>query len=793
MTLGVPVSQRGNPIDHLGQVLAARGELLLVLDNFEQLVGDCASVVRGWASSAGALTLVVTSRQRLGVDGEVVVALEPLSERDAVSLFEDRVSRLRRALPTDRRSVTRLVSALDRLPLSIELAAARTTVLSPEAMLERLEHRIDFLVRAGGDDQGTPSLRAAIDESWALLAPAERLALSQCSVFRGGFDLDAAEAVLDLSGVEDAPKTLDAIQALVDKSLLYTFYPANAPTTVRIAAYETIAGFASERLAESGEEAAAERRHAIHYGRQSKPWAREGWQRSSPEILDRIALDLDNLLTVVRRALESDSVPMDSAIFTWLAAHPVLWVRTRARPHLGLLEGLVKRATGTKLQPALVARLHVSCGWTYWRLGQNDDALRILETARELAHDVGDPDLLADTLAVLARVADEVGEWSRALTLCKEALRVRPEHGIARYLLGATLRRLGSLDEATEQLEQALVLNRRVANRYFEACCLTSLGNLALGLNRTERARKHFSEAMTVGEKLGQTVQVRLAAGAIGWTHHMDGDLSAARLRYERAAEDFREVGERRLEGVFRSYLAGVLIDEHRFDEAEHQVRIGLRLADEVRDEPSQAKALFLLARIHAARAELDVARRLVERGKGLLVRDPHQLPQVELYRTFFDALAKRDYRTLSKARAEVRSFLSTDCPFFAIRLTAASIERALGHLDMLAVSSDGQWITGPDGHRVSLRTRPVLRRLVAELARNREGMPGETVPPEALAEAAWPGERMLEAAKANRLKWALSTLRKLGLKDALQRVDGGYRLDPDGSTVCAETDLSMN
>ena len=162
---------------------------------------------------------------------------------------------------------------LDGLPLAIELAAARIRVLSPAQLLERLADRFALLAgaRSAADRQAT--LRGAIDWSWNLLLPWEQAALAQCSVFEGGFTLDAAEAVLDLSAWTDAPSIVDAVQTLVDKSLLRTWVPVDqarhALEEPYFGMYLTIHEYAAEKLATSGADGqrAAQERHGRYFAR----------------------------------------------------------------------------------------------------------------------------------------------------------------------------------------------------------------------------------------------------------------------------------------------------------------------------------------------------------------------------------------------------------------------------------------------------------------------------------------------------------------------------------------------
>jgi class 3 adenylate cyclase len=213
LALDVPLG-KDDPAVQLGRAISTRGRCLLILDNFEQIVPHAEASVGRWLDRAADAAFLVTSRERLHLAGEEVLPLEPLSvDAEGVELFAMR-ARTQKAdfalTPDNRATVARVVALLDGLPLAIELAAARIHVLSPAQLLERLTDRFALLAgaRSAADRQAT--LRGAIDWSWNLLLPWEQSALAQCSVFEGGFTLDAAEAVLDLASWTDAPSIVDA-------------------------------------------------------------------------------------------------------------------------------------------------------------------------------------------------------------------------------------------------------------------------------------------------------------------------------------------------------------------------------------------------------------------------------------------------------------------------------------------------------------------------------------------------------------------------------------------------------
>ncbi len=198
-SLGIPLPARTS-LDHLGGVLgyalADRGRCLVLLDNFEQLVPEALPLVETWLDLAPDATLLVTSRERLRVRGEHCIDLGPLLEADAVALFEARARAARSDFRAPEQELSDLVAKLEGLPLAIELCAARVRTLGLSELSERLGRRFETLVDRGARAPRQATLEAAIDWSWQLLDSTARSALGQCAVFRGSFDLEAAENVI---------------------------------------------------------------------------------------------------------------------------------------------------------------------------------------------------------------------------------------------------------------------------------------------------------------------------------------------------------------------------------------------------------------------------------------------------------------------------------------------------------------------------------------------------------------------------------------------------------------------
>ncbi|MER5523684.1 BTAD domain-containing putative transcriptional regulator [Streptomyces sp. NPDC002677] len=282
-------------VDH-----CSRRRMLIVLDNCEHVVDAAADLAAQLLERCPDLTILATSREPLGVPGELLRPVEPLPEPVALRLFADRGAAARPGFTVDADEETAAACAeicrrLDGLPLAIELAAARLRMLTPRQIADRLDDR--FRLLTSGSRTVLPrqqTLRAVVDWSWDLLDAAERDVLGRLSVFAGGCDLAAAEAVC-------GPAALDALASLVDKSLVVA-----APSDgqgMRYRLLETVAEYAGARLDESGARADAARAHLTYYrelARTTDPLLRGSGQRAA---VARLELEYENLRTAIRHAV----------------------------------------------------------------------------------------------------------------------------------------------------------------------------------------------------------------------------------------------------------------------------------------------------------------------------------------------------------------------------------------------------------------------------------------------------------------------------------------------------------
>lgn len=798
--LGLRVAAGADMVLAVARGLAQRGPLLLVCDNVEQAVAAAARSLSRWLELAPETILLVTSRERLRIAGEVAYELRPLSlpgeaeaESEAVALFVERVGAVRPGYAPgeeDRAAIAAIVELLDGIPLAIELAAGRCGMMGPAQLLARLPGRLKSLGGAGRRDASgrQATLWSTIDWSWDLLDDAERAALAQCSVFRGGFALEAAEAVLDVPG---GGWVGDQVQALRDKSLVRA-WPLEQPELageLRLGLYESIREYAAERLVEMGAGEVRER-HRAHYLELGQALAAKVDGHGGPEALARLALERENLLAVVRRALEEGEG--EAAMAGLVSLDTVLATRGPFRVHEDLLDRALAQVDvdGTWLARGLEAR-----GRLRRTRGRLPEAVSDLDEAIRVAQEAGARKAEAEAVAQLGIARHEQGDLTAAKALHERALELF--RGLSER--GGEGRALGSLailhsdegrsDDAQIHYEWALSLLRRVGDRRSEAVFLNALGDLHHEQRRSEEARAHYERALAAIREVGDRRVEGVILGNIGATHHEAGRFEEARECREDAARRLAQVGDRRLEGVFLGYLAAARLEEAAQAEAPETSAVvaGYRRALDRLEEAGDRRHLGLfqahLASAFALGGQREVARHSLEAARGQLgeLGDELLLEALALHEAL---VAGEREAAAARAQAAQEAAESSDEVRFALRLLrplvgdAAAAEPS-AEVPTLAVAKDGRRICPPGGEPIDLSRRRAMRLIVAALADKRESEPGKGMSLDDILEAGWPGERVIPEAGANRVYVALATLRKMGLREVLLSRDDGYLFDP--------------
>jgi predicted ATPase/DNA-binding SARP family transcriptional activator len=468
---------------HLGQK-----HVLLVLDNFEQLLPEASSLAL-ILRQAPSLKLLVTSRARLHLSGEQVYPVPPLTDEEAARLFVERARAVEPSFEPDRQ-VGEICRRLDNLPLAIELAAARATLLSPKELLARIGERLPLL--SGGPldaPERQRTLRATIEWSYELLSPDEQQLFARLAVFAGGCTLNAAEEV--------AEADVDALQSLVDKSLLRHIGD-------RFLMLETIREFGLELLDEANDAQDLRRRHARFFvellGSRviADPHDVFATDRSFRE---RVAPDVDNVRTAVEWALAADEIEL--AVKLVFAGNVV---PLSAQETAAWYDRALERAAS--VAPATAADGYRDAAFNNLLIEKFAEAQRLSERSIALYRKLGDPAGEGHVLRLLGTISGLEDRPEDARRCFEDALAIAEEHRLddlrasVLHGLGEFERDVGHPAEAAELLMQSIELARAAGNLGLTAAALHGLGDLLLDEGDLDAADARYLEALAIAREV---------------------------------------------------------------------------------------------------------------------------------------------------------------------------------------------------------------------------------------------------------------------------------------------------
>jgi predicted ATPase/class 3 adenylate cyclase len=522
-TLGVRETAE-QPLDESLKDYLSERRMLLLLDNFEQVLGAAPAVTELLAGAPG-LKVLTTSRAPLGLYGEHEFPVPPLTlpdlerppplerltQYEAVGLFLERARAVKPNFSITNESapaVAEICVRLDGLPLAIELAAARIKMLPPRAMLQRLTSRLKLLTGGARDlPERQRTLRATIEWSHALLDESEQLLFGRLAVFSGGRTLEAIDAICDAEG--DLPvDSFDGISSLLDKSLLRQEEgPSGEPRFVML---ETVHEFAREKLQDSGEAESIKRAHAGYFLTLAEEAYPELRGPDQLEWLERLEAEHDNMRAALSWALERKEVEV-------------------------------------------ALRLGGAVWWFWWRRGYHSEGRRWLEEALAI-EEWGWPELRAMALAGAGALASEQGDLDQAQEACEEGLELlaqeaREEASEARLWLLACLGWVAwereDYRQATELFAESLALSREIKDTWWLASSLSDLAVVSHSRGDSERATELYEESMDLIREQGDKHGLAICLGNLAMVVCSQGDLGRAAQLTEEAVALQRELGTR--------------------------------------------------------------------------------------------------------------------------------------------------------------------------------------------------------------------------------------------------------
>ncbi|MFM9693780.1 AfsR/SARP family transcriptional regulator [Streptomyces europaeiscabiei] len=603
----VAADRQVDPLTRLAEHCAGR-RMLLILDNCEHVVDAAAHLVDQLLQRCPTLTVLATSREPLGVPGELVRPVEPLTEPHALRLLADRGAAARPGftVAADPEAAAEICRRLDGLPLAIELAAARLRMLTPRQIADRLDDR--FRLLTSGSRTVLPrqqTLRAVVDWSWELLDEDERYVLRRLSVFAGGCDLAAAEAVC-------GPAALEALGSLVDKSLVVAAPSACTGTgtgtgggEMRYRLLETVVEYAGERLDETGTRPAAARAHLTYYRelvRATDPLLRGSGQRAAIELLE---LEYENIRTALRYAVaerdEQEALCLTlSLCWYWQmrdlkteARHWAAQVKelgpapftAPARPVPDLRDRTVE--SPPPMSPAVldearrgVHLVHLACmdmELPAWQTSEAQEKLRVIsETYRP-----GQPQTCRFPGFMWFYAVLLTGDMERLRAILEANIRTCRELGFT-WELAQTLQTRANIlanrsdwaGDAITDADEALEIFDRLGDAWGAAEALSARGESLERRGEFVLAAADYERAITYAERLGANAQLGVLGVRLGSAYIEGGDAERGEKMLFDVLAAGRRAAAREAVPIARLFLAVRLGRSGRPAEAREQLTL---------------------------------------------------------------------------------------------------------------------------------------------------------------------------------------------------------------------------
>ncbi len=591
-TLGLREERSRSPLECLKEEID-QNRLLLLLDNFEQVL-DAAVRVSELLVACPQLKIMVTSRAVLRVRAEREFAvptlrlpdsaqmpdLEALLQYEAIVLF---VQRTQAVVPefrlTDMNApaVVEIVRRLDGLPLAIELAAARMKLLSPEALLARLNQPLQVLTSGVRDVAARQqTLRNTIAWSYNLLDAQERALFRRLSDFVGGCTLGAIEAVYGALG-NATGLILDIVDSLVDKSLLQLREPGKGEEP-RFAMLETIREYGLELLVASGELESVREAHAMYFLELSERADLDLSASDSPERLDRLEQEHDNLRAAMHWSLEDIERREQIALRMGGALRSFWYVRGYLSEGLDFLERAMMGSDEVE-EPTRAAALYAAAR-LYEARGDYDRAEPFLVKSLVLYRELGNPERIAYALHLQADIA-----WRR-----------------------------GILDMARSLAEESLAVFRELGDRGAIASLLLHLGALAADQGEYARARDLLEESLAINRELGDKGNIPDSLFNLARAYFFSGsELGAARVLLEESLSLFRQLSDKESIGYCLCLLGLLTLEQGDVTTARSLVEQSVALFKERRQAHGMALSTSAMATVIAAQGDNAVARALYD------------------------------------------------------------------------------------------------------------------------------------------------------------------------------------
>ena len=598
-------------------------ELLLILDNCEHLVNECAELCDVLLGKCPKLKIIATSREALNCAGEQTFIIPPLKLPDAskdntpeqltqyesVRLFIERalsVSPNFRVTNTNAPALAEICNRLDGIPLAIELAAARVKVLSLEKIYERLNDRFSLLT--GGRRTALPrqqTLRAMIDWSYDLLSEKERTLWNRLSVFQGGWTLEAAEEICSDEKVKQR-EVLDLLIQLAEKSII--IYDEE---NERYRILETMKQYGEEKLIEEKEQEIVLDKHLKCFAELVESGSKKLRGTEHLHWISIMDTESGNFEKAILRAVESSNINDGFKIVGSLSYY---WqLRGHISEAIRWLEEITKKVP--EVIDATYCKIISHKGNFYRFKSDFEKAGKFLRESLNLSREIGDEIGVTDTLNRMGIYEFDRGRFEEAAKYYEENLEIFRKNGdkmgISKTLnnLGNASSNLGDDDRAMKLYEESLGLRRELSDRLGIAITSNNIGILAFERGEFERADELLEESVQVRREMGDMQGIAISAMNLGSSLYNQGKYENATVLYDESARIYDEMGD--LSGLSESLynLGKVEFARGEIEKAEDYFKRGLQISSVIKADSFMVINLFGLGKTASQKNEYEKAR----------------------------------------------------------------------------------------------------------------------------------------------------------------------------------------
>ncbi len=582
-------------------------EMLIILDNCEHLINECSDLAEKLLQNCPGIKIIATSREALNCSGEqtyrlpsltvpdksIVNTPEQLTQFESVRLFIERalsVNHNFRVNNANAPALAGICSRLDGIPLAIELAAARTKVLSVEKIYERLDNRFNFLT--GGSRTALPrqqTLKALIDWSYDLLSEKEKKLWSRLSVFKDGWTLESAEVICSDELLTEG-EILDLLSQLVEKSIIIY-----NEVKERYSILETIKQYGEEKLKESDETEKFYLKHLDHFTELTSMSKFKLSGKTNLEYLDKMETEHNNFISAIEWSVHNGKKEKGSLIASELGH---FWItRGHYLTGLKLLQSLLNDVSG--INKNTISKLLNVAGNLNIVQGKYEKAMAYYERGLSLSREIQNKNEIAISLIGIGNTEAETGNFEKAQSYFEESLKVSRDcnfySGITFSLnnLGNVALIQGNFKLAEKYTKESLEMNRKSQNKHDIAFSLDTMGNIMTEKGNLELAQEYLEESLKITREIGDKSGIAYSLMNLSGISNRNGNQEQALSYLEESLRLRIELDDKTGIAYSLFSIGSIFFEQKKYEQAREYYKESLIIRTALRDKLGIAYSLL--------------------------------------------------------------------------------------------------------------------------------------------------------------------------------------------------------